>query len=94
MDPAVPNFENSVVRIAFLVPNLDPMLPLYRNLIHLIGNSVISIPGQAVDTGSYQKMSSNLLSDAKELIDVGFPIADMDASPRIIKQLSGLLEIF
>jgi len=54
---------------------------------------VIPIASQAVDTGPDQEMRSDLLCRAEKLIDVALAITDMNASPRIIQKLRGLLQI-
>jgi hypothetical protein len=55
---------------------------------------VIPFTSQAIDAGSDQETSSDLLSRAEQLIDVDLAIVDMDASPWIIQQFRGLPEIF
>jgi hypothetical protein len=55
---------------------------------------VIPFTSQAIDAGSDQEMSSDLLARAEQLIDIALAIADMDASPWIVQQSRGLPEIF
>jgi hypothetical protein len=59
------------------------------NLIHFFGNGVISTSSQPVDAGSHQKIRSNLPSGTKKLINIGFPVPDMDAPSGIIEIVSG-----
>ncbi|KRR17824.1 hypothetical protein CQ14_37680 [Bradyrhizobium lablabi] len=40
---------------------------------------MIAIACQAIDTGPYQEMRSNLLGGAKQFINIGLTITDMDA---------------
>ena len=51
---------------------------------------MISISSQAIDGKSYQEMRSNLLSRAKQFIDVALTVADMDAASRIVEKFGGL----
>jgi hypothetical protein len=73
--------------------DFDAMQPFDRDLAHFVGDRVIPIPSQAVDTGPHQEMRSNLLCRAEQLVDVTLAITDMDASSRIAQQFRGLLEI-
>ncbi|WP_333919205.1 hypothetical protein [Bradyrhizobium sp. CCBAU 45321] len=43
---------------------------------------MIAIPGKPINTGSHQEMRSNLLGQAKQLIDVALAITNMNASSR------------
>src|SRR3984893_10824728 len=93
-DPAIFDFENSLDRIAIIVPDFDPVQTVDHDLIHFIGDSMISISGQAIDAGSHEEMCTSVLSRAKEFIDVALAITDMDAPPRIIEKVGGLFQIF
>jgi hypothetical protein len=46
---------------------------------HFIGDRMVAITRQTVDTSSYQEMRSDFLPRAKEFIDVALAIADMNA---------------
>jgi hypothetical protein len=46
---AVPDLENGFVGIAVAVPDVDAMQPFNRYLLHLIGDRVIPVSGQAID---------------------------------------------
>jgi hypothetical protein len=92
-NPAISDFENSLGRVAIIVPDFDPVQTVDRDLIHIIGDSMISISGQAIDTGSHEEMGANVLSRAKEFIDTALAITDMDAPPRISEEFRGLLQI-
>jgi hypothetical protein len=48
-----------------------------HDLIHFIGDSMISISDQAIDAGSHEEMGTSVLSRAKEFIDVALAITDM-----------------
>jgi hypothetical protein len=65
-----------------------------HDLIHFIGDRMISISGQAIDAGSHEEMGTSVLSRAKEFIDVALAITDMDAPPRILEKVRGLFQIF
>jgi hypothetical protein len=52
---------------------------------------MISISSETIHADPHQEMRSNLLSCAKQFIDVALAVADMDVSPRIIEELGGLL---
>src|SRR5258708_18635880 len=90
---AVPDLENGLVWIILSVPDLDAMQPFDRNLVHFVGDRVIAVPSQAVDTGPHQEMRSDLLCRAEQLVDVALAITDMEASSRIAQQFRGLLQI-
>jgi hypothetical protein len=49
-----------------------------HDLIHFIGDSMISISDQAIDAGSHEEMCTSVLSRAKEFIDVALAITDME----------------
>jgi hypothetical protein len=52
---------------------------------------MISISSETIDAGPYQEMRSNLLSCAKQFVDVALAVADMDAPSRITEEFGGLL---
>lgn len=87
---AIPDLKNGVVGIAFVVLDLDPMQTLDRNLVHFVGNCMIAVPGKPINTGSHQEMRSNLLGQAKQLIDVALAITNMNASSRGSKKVGRL----
>src|SRR5258707_8334918 len=49
------------------------------------------ISSETIDAGPYQEMRSNLLSCAKQLVDVALAVVDMDAPSRITEEFGGLL---
>ncbi|MGY3530825.1 hypothetical protein ACVIHD_006346 [Bradyrhizobium embrapense] len=64
-----------------------------HDLVHYRCNGMIAIACQAIDTGPYQEMRSNLLGGAKQLINIGLTITDMDALRWPLEKLRGLLEV-
>ncbi len=53
--------------------------------IHLIGNRVIAFSGRAIGTSSDHEMRADTVRSVKQLVDVAYPIADMNASTWIKK---------
>jgi hypothetical protein len=90
---AVFDLKRCLAYIALLVSDLDAMQPFDPHLIHFIGDRMITIDRQTVDTGSYE-MRSDLLRLAKELKDVTFTIANVNTSCRITEKIRRLLRIF
>lgn len=43
---------------------------------------MIAVPGKPINTGSHQQVCSNLLGQAKQLIDIALAITNMNASSR------------
>jgi hypothetical protein len=75
--------DDGFVGIAVVVPDLDAMQPFDRNLIHLVGDRVISISRQAVDAGPDYEVRSGFSSRAEQLVDVALAIGDVNASSRL-----------
>jgi hypothetical protein len=92
-DLAVPDLENCLVGIAIAVSDFDAMQSLDGDLIHFVGNRVVPVPRQAVDTGPDQEVRSDLLRHTEKFVDVAFAITDVDASTWIVQKLSRLLQI-
>ncbi|MGY3078063.1 hypothetical protein ACVWZZ_004471 [Bradyrhizobium sp. LM6.10] len=63
------------------------------DLVHFVGDRVISIPSQTANASPNHEMRSSFSSRAEQLIDVALAITDMNASSRIAKQLRGLPDI-
>ena len=90
---AIPYLEDGFIGIAIFIPDVNTMPAFDGDLVHFIGDRVISVSGQAVNTSPDHEMRSSFLSRTEELIDVAFAITDMDASPWITQQLRGLPNI-
>ncbi len=43
---------------------------------------MIAVSSKPINTGSHQEMRSNLLGEAKQLIDVALAVTDMNTSSR------------
>ena len=69
------------------------MKTLDLNLVHFIGNRVITVAGQTIDAGPHQEVRPELLGSAEKLEDVAFAIADMNAPPRLSEQFRRLLHV-
>ena len=68
------------------ISKFDTMQPLDTHLSHLVSNRVIAIARRAVDTRPNQEICPDLLRCAEQLVDVAFPIANMDAALRVGQQ--------
>ena len=90
---AIPDLENGFVGIAVVVPDLDAMQPFDGNLVHLVGDRVISISRQAVDAGPDHEVRSGFPSRTEQLVDVALAIGDVNTSPRLAEQLRRLLDV-
>ena len=55
---------------------------------------MIAIAGQAIDAGSYEEMSADLPSRAKQLVNIALPVADVNASVGLTEEFGRLLEVF
>lgn len=60
-----------------------------RDLVHVVGYSVLPVPNQAIDAGSDQEVCSGFPSLQEALVDGAPAITDMDASHRITHNLGG-----
>src|SRR5205085_4760089 len=94
VNAAVSDFDSCHADMALGVANLNTVLPGDLHVLHLIGNRMVSILRQPVDTASDQKMSAQLLCYAEELVNVALPIADMDAPRRFAEQRRRLTHVF
>lgn len=69
------------------------MQPLDRDLLHLVGNRVLTVAGKAVDAGSHDEVRAELLRLAEQLVDVAFSIADVHAAIGRREQRRRLLQV-
>ena len=69
------------------------MRPADLDPLHFVGDRMISVSCQAIDTSSDQKMGANGLGRAEELIDIAFAITDVNAARRIAQRCRGLREV-
>jgi hypothetical protein len=77
------DFKNGFVRGSIAISNLDAMQSFDGGLIHFLGDRVISVSSQAVDTSPNQEMCPDLLCCAEKLVNVALAIADMETPSRI-----------
>lgn len=52
------------------------------SLLHHLGDGRFSIPSEGIDAASDQKVSTKILSQAKEFEDVTLPVTDMHTTSR------------
>ncbi|MET4046104.1 hypothetical protein ABIC03_007843 [Bradyrhizobium sp. RT6a] len=90
---AISDLEDDFIGIAVVVSDVDAMESFDRDLVHFVGDRMITIPSQAVKASPDHEMRSSFSSRAEQLIDVALAITDMDASFRIAQQLCGLPDI-
>tara|TARA_R110000868_G_scaffold99232_3_gene273214 strand:- start:1448 stop:1687 length:240 start_codon:yes stop_codon:yes gene_type:complete len=57
--------------------DVDPVHALHGNLAHFVGNGVVTVTGQTIDTGADQKMCAECLRFAKEFVNVVLPVAGL-----------------
>jgi hypothetical protein len=57
--------ERGAADIAMLVTRFDAMQPLDRDVLHLVGNRVLAIAGEAIDAGSHDEVGSQIPRLAK-----------------------------
>ena len=60
-DLTVPDLKKSLIGIAFVGLHLDPMQTLDHDLVHLVGNRMVTLASSAVDTGPDEEMRFLLL---------------------------------
>ena len=77
--------EDGSVQIAIAVSELDAMQTFDHNLSHFVRDRVTPVSCQAIDAGSDQELSSDLLGRAEQLVDIALAVPDMDASSWIIQ---------
>ncbi len=77
-DAPIAEFKNGFADIAFLVAHFDAMQSADFYLAHLVGDGVVALARQPVDTCSQEKMSTGILGDGEQFIDVALTITDMD----------------
>lgn len=80
--------------IAAVVSNFNAMRSLDGDLIHFLGDRLIPVSCQTVDTGSDQEVRPDLRRSAEQFVDVAFAITDMDAPSRLFQKLSRLASGF
>ena len=69
------------------------MQPADVHVAHFVGNGVVTVSRQPVDTRSDQEVGAEFLGRAEELVNVALAIADMDASGRVVEQHGGLAQV-
>jgi|SRR6185369_7375451 hypothetical protein len=74
--------------------NGDPMHALYGGFAHFVGDPMVTITGQAVDTGAHQEMRAGRLCFAEELVNVILPVANVNQSLWLAQQGGRLAHIF
>lgn len=90
---AISDLEDGFIGIALVVSDIDAMQSFDGNLVHFVGDRVISIPGQTVNASPNHEMRSSFPGRAEQLIDVALAITELGASSRIAQQLYGLTDI-
>src|SRR6185437_5742227 len=81
------------VQIAVGIPNLNAIPALALGLGHVVGDRVVSIACQSIDTRPHQEMGADLLGRAEELINVALTVADMNAARRVAQRCRGLPDV-
>ena len=71
--------------IALRVANFDAMQSFDPDLAHLVGDRVLAVPGQAIHAGPHEKVGSDVLGFTEQLVDITFPVADVNAALRFIE---------
>src|SRR3546814_4665623 len=69
-NPAVPDLENSFIGVAVAVSDFDTTQSFDGDLGHFVGDSVVAVASQAINTGPHQEMRADLLGRAEKLVDV------------------------
>ncbi|MNY37369.1 hypothetical protein D3C86_1719290 [compost metagenome] len=58
----------------------------HANIGHFVSDRVTAIASQSVDAGSHQEVSSELIGQAEQLVDVALAITDMHAALGLVDQ--------
>jgi hypothetical protein len=66
--------------MSFRVANLDTVKSFDLNLLHFVCDGVLPVARETVDTGSHEKIGTQIVRRAKQFIDVAFPIANVNAT--------------
>jgi hypothetical protein len=93
-DAPIAEFKNGFADIAFLVAHFDAVQSLDFDLAHLVGNGVVAVTCKSVDACSQEEVSTGILSDREQLINVALTVTNMDETLRGGKQRRRLLHVF
>jgi hypothetical protein len=66
---------------------------LDSHLVHFVGDHMLAIAGQAIDTSKYKKMSGGFACLAKKFIDIALAVGHVNASFRGIKKFCRLAKV-
>ncbi|WP_233838699.1 hypothetical protein [Paraburkholderia sp. ZP32-5] len=90
----IAQFELRAYRTALRISKLDAMESLDLNMLHGFGDRVLPISREPVDAGTHEEVGAQIVCGAKQLVDVAFPVADVNAAHGIVEKLSRLPHIF
>jgi hypothetical protein len=60
---------------------------------HGFADRVLTISREPVDAGAYEEVGGKIICGAKQLVDVTFPVTDVNAANRIVEKFSRLAHI-
>lgn len=69
------------------------IMALHRGLGQELGDQRRTVAGDTIHTGANQKPSALFLREAEELINVAFPVPNVNAAPGFAHECGGLVEI-
>jgi hypothetical protein len=72
----------------FFDSELNAMESIDMNMLHGFEDRVLTISREPVDAGTHEKVGAEIVCGAKQVIDVAFPVADVDAAHRIVEKFS------
>jgi len=89
----MPYREHGPLLCALWIAEPDLVCPTDLNFSHDLGNGRLTIFRQAVDATAVKKVCPQILCQTVKLIDVTFPVADVDTAFRGTGQLCGTAQI-
>jgi len=70
------------------------MQPLHLDLLHCLRDCVPSVSCEPVNAGTHEEMCAKIVGGIKQLVDVAFPVADVNATGGLAEQHGGLAHVF
>lgn len=92
-DAAVAQFDRGRADPPRPVADLDAMQTLDGDLAHRVGDRVPTVAGQPIDATAHDEVRAEVVSQAKQLVDVALAVADMDAAARRPEQRRRLTQV-
>ena len=87
------DFQRNFYGFALVASHFDMMQAFDAGLLHLGRDRMSAVAGEPIDAGANQKVRADVLRQAIELVNVAFPIADMNTAFRLSQAVDRLPKI-